>query len=118
MKGNILREIEKRIINGFMDFLILSALKNDGGCLSGYDVIKYIYAQFRFLPSSGTVYSHLYAMERAGLVCGVQESRRRVYGLTSKGFEVVREVERTNGSIQRVVARVFSSGSVCISRLP
>ena len=57
-------------------------------------------------------------MERNGLLHGVQENRRRVYRLTSKGFEVVREVERTNGSIQRVVARVFSSGSVCISRLP
>jgi len=108
MKGNLLREIEKRMINGFMDFLILSVLKNDGGCLSGYDVIKYIYAQFRFLPSSGTVYSHLYAMERAGLVCGVQENMRRVYRLTSKGLGVVREVERVNGSVQRFVARVFS----------
>jgi DNA-binding PadR family transcriptional regulator len=115
---DIVRDIEKRVINGFMDFIILSALGHNGGCITGYDVIKYIYAQFRFLPSSGTVYSHLYAMERAGLVCGVQESRRRVYRLTSKGFEVVREVERTNGSIQRVVARVFSNGSVCISRLP
>jgi DNA-binding PadR family transcriptional regulator len=114
---DIVRDIEKRVINGFMDFIILSALGHDGGCISGYDVIKHVYLQFHFLPSSGTVYSHLYAMERAGLVCGVQENRRRVYRLTSKGFEVVREVERTNGSIQRVVARVFSSGSVCISRL-
>jgi predicted transcriptional regulator len=47
-------------------------------------------------------------MERAGLVCGVQENRRRVYRLTSKGLGVVREVERVNGSVQRVVARVFS----------
>jgi len=116
--GDIVRDIEKRVINGFMDFIILSALSHNGGYISGYDVIKHVYLQFHFLPSSGTVYSHLYAMERAGLVCGVQESRRRVYRLTSKGFEVVREVERTNGSIQRVVARVFSSGSVCISRLP
>lgn len=77
-----------------MGFLILSALKNDGGCLSGYDVIKYIYAQFRFLSSSGTVYSHLYAMERNGLLHGVQESRRRVYGLTSKGLRLL---ERLRG---------------------
>ena len=116
--GDIVRDIEKRVINGFMDFIILSALGHNGGCISGYDVIKHVYLQFHFLPSSGTVYSHLYAMERNGLLHGVQESRRRVYGLTSKGFEVVREVERTSGSIQRVVARVFSSGSVCISRLP
>jgi DNA-binding PadR family transcriptional regulator len=118
MQRNILKEIEKRMINDFMDFLILSALKNDGGRLSGYDAIKYVYTRFHFLPSSGTVYSHLYAMERNGLLRGVQENRRRVYRLTSKGFEIVREVERANGNIQRVVARVFPSESVSTSRLP
>ena len=66
MEQNILREIEKRIINGFMDFIVLLAFSGNGGCFSGYDVIKHIYGRFHFLPSSGTVYSHLYAMERAG----------------------------------------------------
>ena len=51
-------------------------------------------------------------MERAGLMCGVQENRRRVYRLTSKGLGVVREVEMVNGSVQRFVARVFSGKNI------
>ena len=115
---DIVRDIEKRVINGFMDFIILSALGHNGGCITGYDVIQHVYLQFHFLPSSGTVYSHLYAMERNGLLHGVQESRRRVYGLTSKGLGVVREVERVNGNVQRIVARVFSGRNVGLNRLP
>lgn len=117
MMGDIVRDIEKRVINGFMDFIILSALGHNGGCICGYDVIKHVYSQFHFLPSSGTVYSHLYAMERTGLMCGVQENRRRVYRLTSKGLGVVREVERVNGNVQRFVARVFSGRNVGLNRL-
>ncbi len=108
MKSNIHKEIEKRIINNFMDFLVLSALKHNGVCISGYDIIKYIYGRFHYLPSSGTVYSHLYAMERAGWLSGVQENRRRIYRLTPKGLGVIRDVERTNGNVQRLVARIFS----------
>jgi len=57
--GDIVRDIEKRVINGFMDFLILSALKNDGDCLSGYDVIKYIYMQFVFFRVLGRLFASL-----------------------------------------------------------
>ena len=48
MMGDIVRDIEKRVINGFMDFIILLALGHDGGCISGYDVIKHVYLQFHF----------------------------------------------------------------------
>jgi|YelNatPaOPRAMG01_1025707.scaffolds.fasta_scaffold49849_4 DNA-binding PadR family transcriptional regulator len=109
MERTLLREIEKRIINGFMDFIVLLALSGNGGCFSGYDIVKYIYRQFHFLPSSGTVYSHLYAMERAGWLKGVEEDRRRVYRLTGKGLKLVREFDRINGNVQKLVARVFSS---------
>ncbi|MEM3579572.1 MAG: PadR family transcriptional regulator [Candidatus Bathyarchaeia archaeon] len=92
-------EIEKRIINGFMDFILLLAFSGNVGYFSGYDAIKYIHKQFHFLPSSGTVYSHLYAMERAGWIRGVEENRRRIYRLTEKGLEFVKEFGRINGNV-------------------
>lgn len=118
MQSNILREVEKRIISAFLDFIVLFALNHNGECISGYDIIKYVYERFHFLPSSGTIYSHLYAMERTGLLRGVQENRRRVYYLTPKGLDVIREVERTNGNVQMLVARVFSSNCVSVVRRP
>ena len=48
-------------------------------------------------------------MERAGWLKGVEEDRRRVYRLTGKGLKLVREFDRINGNVQKLVARVFSS---------
>jgi len=104
----LLKVIEKRIINEFMDFIILFALKSNGDYISGYDAIKYVNRRFRFLPSSGTVYSQLYAMERDGLLRGVQKGRCRIYRLTQKGREFVDSVLRANGNIQKFVSMVFS----------
>lgn len=115
---HILQEIEKRIINDFLDFVILSALNHTHSCSSGYDIIKYIYAKFRFLPSAGTVYANLYAMERNGLLQGTQENRRRVYCLTSKGYLMLQEMERTNDTIQKLFASIFSVKSVIVAQLP
>jgi DNA-binding PadR family transcriptional regulator len=88
---SLLREIEKRIINSFMDFILL-AMSGNGDCFSGYEAIKYIHKQFHFLPSPGTVYSHLYAMESAGWLRGVEENKRRVYYLTENGLEFAQSV--------------------------
>jgi len=107
-EGLLLKVIEKRIINEFMDFIILFALKSNGDYISGYDAIKYVNRRFRFLPSSGTVYSQLYAMERDGLLRGVQKGRCRIYYLTQKGREFVDSVLRANGNIQKFVSMVFS----------
>jgi DNA-binding PadR family transcriptional regulator len=114
---HVLREIEKRIITHFMDFLILSALGRTNSGSSGYDIIKYIHTHFRLLPSSGTVYATLYAMERKGLLQGIQESRRRVFCLTSKGHEVLQEMERASDNINELVIRLLSVKSAVAHQL-
>ena len=53
--------------------------------LSGYDIISMVFERFRFLASSGTVYSLLYTLERKGLVEGVLNEKKRMYKLTEKG---------------------------------
>ena len=47
---------------------MLAELRN--GAMSGYDAISFIHNKFGVLVSSGTVYSHLYALERDGLIKG------------------------------------------------
>lgn len=48
---DVVREIERRILNDFMDLLILSILHHNGGQISGYDVIKYLHRNFSFCPA-------------------------------------------------------------------
>lgn len=115
---SVLREIEKRIINSFMDIVVLFALYEADDSSSGYDLIKHIYGRFRFLPSCGTIYANLYALERDGLIKGMQENRRRVYCLTSKGYERLHKVERANGNIQRIVETIFAAKGITVPQLP
>lgn len=99
---------EKRIINDFMDLIMLFAMQGNGSCISGYDAIKYVYRRFKFLPSHGTVYAQLYAMERDGLLQGMQKGRCRVYCLTQKGVDFLRDIKTANGRIKRLVDMIFS----------
>ena len=89
---DVIREVERRILNNFMDLLILSSMHCDGSQISGYDVIKYLQIRYRFLPSPGTVYSCLYHMERDGLLIGKQNGRKRLYTLTQYGAETAKAI--------------------------
>ena len=90
--SDVVRGVERRILNHFMDLLIMSALYCCDGHISGYDVIKYLQLKYHILPSSGTVYSCLYNMEREGLLRGEQNGRKRIYTLTQHGVETARAV--------------------------
>ena len=76
VKGrNILQQLRKRTIKNFMDFLILLNLRKEP--MSGYDMITLIFENFGFLPSSGSVYSMLYALERENLIKGYWNGKKK-----------------------------------------
>jgi len=104
---DVVREIERRILNDFMDLLILSILHHNGGQISGYDVIKYLHRKYSFLPSAGTVYSHLYAMEREGLLRGNVAERKRVYTLTCEGEETAKIILNAENRIVSFMSTVL-----------
>jgi len=110
MRSNlyIVDGIERRIFNDVMDLLVLSMLYGDGVEISGYDVIKYLHRRFRFLPSAGTVYSLLYAMERKGLLKGEQKGEKRVYTLTNKGKETAKVIFSAKDRIVTFVSALFN----------
>jgi DNA-binding PadR family transcriptional regulator len=70
-----IKKMNERIIKNFLDIIIMSELRN--GPLSGYDIISYIHNKFQLLVSSGTIYSLLYSLERADLIEGVWDERKR-----------------------------------------
>jgi DNA-binding PadR family transcriptional regulator len=67
-RNKIVEKLRKQTIKSIMDIIMLAELKN--GTMSGYDAIGYIHNKFGVLLSSGTIYSHLYALERDDLIRG------------------------------------------------
>ena len=105
-KKRLLRQLSKRTIKNFMDILVLSELRR--APMSGYDVISSIFERFNFLPSSGSVYSLLYILEREGFIEGEWNGRKRVYALTAKGEEVAESVLTLHTTIQNLLDNIFS----------
>jgi DNA-binding PadR family transcriptional regulator len=112
MKVGIVREIERRIITDFMDLLILSMLHNSSSAIGGFDVIKHLHRRFDFLVSPGTVYSHIYALERKGLIKAVATRRKRVYRLTERGRELVEKLADNKERIVNFLASVIIKNGI------
>jgi DNA-binding PadR family transcriptional regulator len=102
-KKNLVRQLQKRTVKNFMDILILSELRK--APMSGYDVISSIFDKFNFLPSSGSIYSLLYALEKEGLIKGGWNGRKRIYTLTSRGEETVETAQTLYMKIEGLVTK-------------
>ena len=105
-RKNLLRQLQKRTVKNFMDILILSELRK--APMSGYDVISSIFDKFNFLPSSGSVYSLLYGLEREGLIKGGWNGRKRIYTLTSRGEEIVETAQTLYMKIEGFMTNIFN----------
>ncbi len=108
-RGNLLQELRRRTIRNFIDILILFNLKRKP--MSGYDVITQIFEDFGFLPSSGSIYSTLYSLEREGLIKGYWDGKKRIYTLTLKGKEAARIFLTLSSSIENLILNIFRGGS-------
>jgi DNA-binding PadR family transcriptional regulator len=100
--ANFSKKMRRRIVRNFLDVLILAEMRK--GSLSGYDVMTFVHDRFRFLVSSGTIYSVLYSLERNGLISGASVQRKRVYRLTDKGKATIREVMNASDETQYLVS--------------
>lgn len=89
--------LRKQAIKSVIDILLLAELRK--GEMSGYDAISTIHNKFGVLLSSGTIYSHLYSLERDNLIEGSSDSKKRVYTLTEKGEDVLETVGEANAEI-------------------
>lgn len=87
-------KLRKQTIRSIMDVIMLTELKH--GSMSGYDVIGYIHSRFGVLLSSGTIYAHLYSLERDGLIKGTLNKKKRTYELTQKGEQTLETVSNEN----------------------
>ncbi len=97
MANKTVERLRKQTIKSVMDIIMLSGIKN--GPMSGYDTIAFIHDKFGILISSGTIYSHLYALERNGLIEGIWTKNKRVYDLTEKGKQTLETLSNSNEEI-------------------
>lgn len=87
-------KFHKQTVKSLIDVIILTRLKNR--IMSGYDVISNIHTTFGVLLSSGTVYFHLYSLERDSLIVGEYENKKRVYRITEKGISLLTTLAKNN----------------------
>lgn len=104
------KEIYQRIINSFLDIIIMEELLQNGS-LSGYDIIRLFYKKFGILLSPGTIYSVLYSMERNGLIEGKENSHKRVYNLTETGEKTVKNMLSNIEEIQKFIRFALTSSA-------
>ena len=94
LTNETLEKLRRQSIKAVLDVLLLAELRK--GTMSGYDAMSYIHNEFGVLVSSGTIYSHLYALEREGLITGDKDVKKRVYTLTEKGEQTLKMASKAN----------------------
>ena len=106
MENYTFEKMRRRLINSFLDVIILRALMSRP--MGGHDFIMFISKRLDTLISSGTVYAVLYSMERQGLIEGGRLERKRVYTLTPKGKEAINTVSKTKEKILSALVNVLA----------
>jgi DNA-binding PadR family transcriptional regulator len=106
LKNKTLEKLRRQSIKSVLDVLLLAELRN--GAMSGYDAIGYVHNKFGVLLSSGTIYAHLYALEREGLVTSVNDVKKRVYKLTEEGEQTLELAFKANLKLLNTINRLLS----------
>ena len=93
MNKIILKKLKIKSVKSLMDVIILSIVKD--GSITGYDAIGYIHEKYGVMMSAGTVYSHLYSLERDGLIIGDVNEKSRIFAITENGKKIL-EIAKEN----------------------
>jgi DNA-binding PadR family transcriptional regulator len=107
-KSEIAADSDVRLIQSFLDVLILKVLKKSN-YTNGYSLILHFHQKFHVLVSPGTVYSKLYGLERQGFLEGFFDGRRRIYRLTKQGEEHLNRVLMTEQRNRAAFLSIFSA---------
>jgi DNA-binding PadR family transcriptional regulator len=96
-------EFGKRIITNMFDVIIIIHFEQE--TFSGYDVTKFFHKQLEVIISPGTIYAHLYAMERASLLTSYDRLNKRVFKATKKGLQLA-ELVSSKEKIAAFMAKI------------
>ncbi len=102
--AKFVEKLRKRSVQNFLDVIALTDIANEP--TSGYEILRRVQQKFGILVSSGTVYSLLYSLERDGLTKGVWTKRKRVYELTERGKQNIKDVLKVNEEFQHFLENI------------
>lgn len=83
-------DIKENIIKSHLEIIVLSMLAEMS--LSGYDLIKEIFARYNVFLSQGTVYSLLYCLKDEGIIraeFAKGDMRTKRYSATQEGEQII-----------------------------
>lgn len=88
---DIQKKSRRKILVKLVDSIILTMLEKNSP-LSGYDLMDSFVDRFGTGMSSGTIYAHLYKLERQGLVEATPTERKVLFSLTGRGKQTRRSL--------------------------
>lgn len=96
-----------RIVQNFLDLAILLELRKRS--LSSHDVIDFASKRFQILLTSDTVSTHLFTLEKDGLIKAEDSQGKRVCVLTERGKETITQLLSIKDKILGLFLNLFVS---------
>ena len=96
-----------RIVQNFLDLAILLELRKRS--LSSHDVVDFAQKRFQILLTSGTVSTHLSALEKDGLIEAEGSQGKSFYVLTERGKETITQLLSMKDKILGLFLNLFVS---------
>lgn len=91
------------MIQGHLKIMVLKALSDEDLC--GYEIIKKIEEKTGWKPSAGSIYPLLGFMLKQGIVKEERRVKKRVYSLTKKGKELLKEIVKIKYEIMKKIIK-------------
>jgi len=91
MTKSVLDKLNMSSVKSLMDIILLSKAKSEA--ITGYDAISYLHENYGVMISAGTVYAHLYALERDGLISSKVDSKSRIFKITENGEKIFEDAK-------------------------
>lgn len=98
--------MQERTVESFLDFLILAMLSKKPAT-SADDLLGCIHQKLKVSTNLGLLYSHLFYLEREGLIQGASIKNRKVYKVTPKGKQKIAIARKLKNATQWVIDQML-----------
>jgi DNA-binding PadR family transcriptional regulator len=98
----VILKVRKRVLTACLDVAIMSQL-SERRVLSATNIISIFKKRYNIQLSAGTVYPVLYALEKDGNIRRLPNRRKKLYVLTSKGKETIKNFRENVGNLNTLI---------------
>jgi DNA-binding PadR family transcriptional regulator len=95
-------KVRKRVLKACLSVAIMAELSKRTA-LSATNIISILKKRYNIQLSAGTVYSVLYALEKDRNIQRLPNRRKKLYVLTNKGKENIKNIRRNIGELNKVI---------------